>query len=768
MKTKSGQRPGGEPAGRPGMSLVEVVFTFAMVAGLLGVVMHFFLGTQKQSVNTEARFHSALLAQMVIERVKSQITQNPAFLKELTGGQPTWTSSGTVVDPSSAVAGAGAQLSPFFQFLFAKNGQDAYAPANRVSIAPATGTPASGPTAAEMASLIDNFKDYRVEVKLENDVDLEPPQPPTPSSLNELVKKLTVTVARATAMAAQGKDPNAFTLATRLTTPVESLSSTALDQLYKGFEGTSLDTAWEEFFLAVGDNPYFSDNYLGLDSKRLLADCYLILGTINTEAFLTEGSTVAGNVVLIESQPSQTINGWITLLSRQEYYRHPVFKRTLAKILSIKVKNQFDAFKKILPILQHLSDQHDSMAPRLDNIIAALNEAKQKIIQLNGQTMEAMNKYHAAEVKVADGKKKKDEAEALVAAAEAIIAATAPLYARAAQLKTEADSLKREADTLKRQADQMEATTPPLPQADIDTAKELARKKKEEADVKKQDADRKKEEADKKKEEGEKKKTEALEKKAAAEGAMAAAQAEMVSTMALIQQGMTDFVTVLKGRGEEFMKVVELVTVCKFLADFFAQPTYRAVVDRLLSYPVWFTQALDTMDQTLADHLAQADGATPLDQLMAAHALVETTKIRQLMKGVSDDAALARLQTVGGQYASRMAPLASYLRSGEVHDLTRLKARNGRFIQKLNVLRNLGDPQNPANLYGRVIQLYGANGKVTQFLNTYTQVASEIRLESGSILTELQRQVQTIRQQMAYISNATQEEILQAMSIIKK
>src|ERR1700704_5650280 len=109
---------------RSGFSLVEVIFAFAMLSGLLGVLMHFFLGSQKAAVGSEQKLNSALLAQMVLERVRSQVSQNPTFFKQLGMVNGSWSRTGTVVDPSVATPGAGTQISPFFEYLFLRDGAE--------------------------------------------------------------------------------------------------------------------------------------------------------------------------------------------------------------------------------------------------------------------------------------------------------------------------------------------------------------------------------------------------------------------------------------------------------------------------------------------------------------------------------------------------------------------------------------------------------------------------------------------------------------------
>jgi len=711
-----------------GLSLVEIVLTLAMVVGLLGVSLNYFTGSQRQAVIAEARFSAMTLAQMVIERMKSQLVQNPAFLRDLTGGVSPWSQTGTVVNPRDSAAGGRLQLSPFFASLFAQNQLDLYASANPVAIARGQSGGSQGLAKADVQNLVDSFRDYQVNVTIQDDVDLEPSRSGASSTLKEMIKRATVTVARSALVAARGVDPDAFTLTTRLATPTESLSSPALDELFRNFEGQSLESLWEEFFLGVTDNDFFQADYLTAESKRLLADCYIILGTINTEAYLTDGEVVAGSLLLTDRKPSQSINWWISFLSQDPYRKHPSFQRAILKMYGIRMKNQFDAYKKIVSVLQHLWKKHQEMLPRIVQISKMLMEAQSSIIQLDQKALSEMKNYSKAQTALKNSTQALQTADVQITkanqdlqSAQTLAAEADKMAAEATQLTTDAAAaMTKAAEEKKKQAAELQAAA----QAALDAANAA---------------------------------------KASAEKKIASAKAQSQESTTNLQGGMGSFVALLSEKGQALVSVYELVIVCKFMDDFFNEPGYKTVLNRLDKYPYWFGQALDASDEVLKDHLAARSGATPLDQMIAAQALVEITKIRQLFKGSRDLEALGRLNRLGDRYATTMEELSKYLKRSEVHDLDALKTRNAPFLAKLSTFKNLSAPNHPGNLFDAVVQLYRPGGRIDLFLTTYTKVAAEIHLGSNGVMSRMQRELQTMQGVTDYIGRATQDEIVKAM-----
>jgi hypothetical protein len=735
---------------RRALSLVEIVLVFAIVTTLVVVLLQAYAGTQKQSVRSESRFHATMLAQMVIERLRSTLAMNPAYFRFAGAGGASagpLVIEGTVVDRAVlSPAGGATALSPLLEHLFVRSSPDLYAPANRVSLSLAPADPAAAtnlagtaaPDRGQIQGLVDAFRDFHVAMRIEDDVDLEPAPDGSPTPLKESVKKVTVTVSRLSARDASGRDPGAVRVATRIVVPQESLSDPALDALLTNFEGSGLEAAWEEFFLSLGDNPYFSEQYLTLESKRLLADCYIILGTVNTEAFLTDGTldgrTLAGALVFTTSQPSQPLNGWVALLSRPEYYRVSVIKRAVARLIATRVKVQFDAFRKIQPVLQHLAGKHDDMLPQIDRIIAALTAARQQMLTLDSGILDGMKRYRENESKGNEATRKLEEAKRDAAA-------EAAAYDRdIARLLQEAERYEQDAQRL----------------ASSGASSEDVSKKREEASKKRREADKKRREKDEKAQESAGEQQELERKVAAAQQAQAAA-------LGGIQASMSSFAGVVAAQGANLVDILELVTRCKFIHDFFQASTYRAVIDRLEKYPVWFRTGMEQMERALVDHLAQADGPTPHDQVMTAQQLVEVTKIRQLEQDSADPAALARLTALGEQYRPRISELSRYLTRSEVHDFQALRSRNARFASRIEVMRNLGDPSNSANLYRRVVKLYESGGKIDEFIRIYTQVAQEVRLDSGSVLAQLGRQLTDASGRLTSLASTTQQDILNAM-----
>jgi type II secretory pathway pseudopilin PulG len=580
----------------PGFTFVEVLVTVAIVSAFLLVLGQLFFGTQRQAVGTEARFTAALLAQMVVERLKSELTLDPGLLRRLDpAGTGRWTASGRVAD-----AAAGARVSPFFEHLFARGGNDLYAPGNRLSVSP------------------EAFRDWQVDVVVTDD---EPPATAGANTqlLRELVKRVQVTVAR---------DTSSFTLHARLLAPVENLSMPALDRLFENFESTRLEAAYEEFYEAVADNPHFVPGGIDPAARDLLADCYIVLGAINTEAYLSDGQTIAGNTVLTTSRPTSALSTWVRTLSTPEYYQHSVFKKELAQINTMRVTTLFDAFKKISPVLKHLLDQQDEMLPRVQSIGEALTTSRDRIAALNAETMELIRAYRAARTTAADP---------------------------------------------------MQATT---------------------------------------------------------------AQVAMTGSLDQIRARVAAFAEITQRQGDELSTALELITVVKFLDDFFNRQTCRKVFDRLKEYPARFTGLLDEIERPLRDFLDQSDGPTPYERVIASQRFVEVTKLRQLDLGRADPPALSRIQRLAEATATTMRPLSTYLKTSDVHDYTALAARNARFLSALQEMKLL------ARRYDRVVRAYDAGGTIREMLVLYQTVRAEIELESGGVMAQIQSKIGTLGDQM--------------------
>jgi type II secretory pathway pseudopilin PulG len=722
-----------------GFTMVEIVFAFAMVSGTIAVLMNFFMGTQRQAVGSEAKLNATLAAQMVVERIRSQVTLNPAWFRQL-GGTGTWTSSGTVVDPAAAATGAGSALSPFFEHLFVLNGGDLYDPANRVSMPKPAGPPpadlASNPTDARRRSLIDSFRDFRVDVRSEDDVDLEPSTPAP--ALRELIKKVTVTVSRGSVIAAKGSDSGAVTLVTRIVTPQESLSNSALAKLNENFESFDVALLHEEFFAYPGvrESAFFSEEYLG-QYHTLLADCYIILGTVGTEKFIVSGGEPGFGQVVMDrpagEPPPKSLDAWILELRTPQYYQHAVFKRQVAKLERMRAGTIFDSFKKLQPALKHLSDGHKELEPKIDALTQMLKDTEQKLLTLNSETLDTIKEYKDAE-------KEKKSAEGALANKDTLMARADLFISQAATMKTSAEQILADAAAL----------------AASGTAQSIV-------DAKKAEGERKLEEAKKKKEDGEKLKKELEKAEVEMNATIAEETAKMQSAMAKLQNRLGSFATTLSEQSEELFARLQTVIVVKFLADFFANKPYLDLVDRVKLYPGKFDESMRGMYNSLKESHAQPEGPTPHERMLNALELVEAGKVRMLMGDAPDAALLTELKAIGDRQALRMRELSRYLKENEIHDINALQARNDRFVTKWRVMRDLGNGANPLNQYESVVKLYREGGKIREFLDVYTRVTKEIQLNSNSLLAQFNRQIQGVRGQLAYIGNATAEEILRAM-----
>lgn len=375
---------------RIGFTFVEVIVTMVIVTGFLLVASRLFFGSQRQAAGSEARFSAAVLAQVVAERLRSEVTLNPALLRSLVPPGGKYAVSGRVI-PAPPGATDGLPVVPFFEHIFARAASDLYAPENKTGISDSLNTVAALGTRS--AGVLDSFRDYKVDVTIEDD---EPSEGTNAQLLREMVKRITVKVERISTVAETGSDPAGFTLHTRVLASLENLSTPALDQLYENYESARLDSAYEEFYEQVADNPYFSSASLTPAARDLLADCYIVMGAINTEAYLSDGLTVSPNLVLTTAAPSMAMTTWVRELSKPEYYAKSVFKKEIARIHTARLTTLFDAFKKVSPVLKHLLDEQDSMLPKVESIKSSLLTAESTVLQLDAATMLLIDSYRTA------------------------------------------------------------------------------------------------------------------------------------------------------------------------------------------------------------------------------------------------------------------------------------------------------------------------------------------------------------------------------------
>lgn len=638
----------------PGFTLVEIVVAMAIVTGFVLVITQSFWGTQRQSMVTEARFTAAVLAQMAVERLKSEVLLNPTFLKTLDqgpGGRATL--SGRVADP-------GGRLSALFEHLFARGTSDLYAPENRTSIAPTMAALAALGRPASAKELAEAYRDWQVDVTISDD---EPPAAAGENAvlLKDLVKRVSVTVSRVSRASGGGQDPSAFTLHSRLLTPIENLTMPALDRLFENFERNRLEAAYEEFYEAVADNPYLQEGSIDPAARTLLADCYIVLGAINTEAYLSEGITIAGNTVLMTSRPSAALTSWVASMMASSLYQHSVFKKEVARIHGVRLTTLFDAFKKISPVLKDLLDKQDEIVPQVQSIRDAITACLAKIRDLDAQTLTLINAYKSS--------------------------------------KSTLDSLATQA------ADPTLTTTAA----------------------------------------------------SAIEAQRATAQASLDATIASIRAKLSDYSATIQKQSDDLVAAMQLITVVKFLSDFFSKTTYRAIFNRLRDYPARFTSMLDDMDRVLRDFIDQPKGPTPYERVIASQKLVEATKLRQLDRAGPEPGAIGKINQLADEYASTVRPLSIYLRTNEAHDYGVLASRNARFLSSLQDMKKM------ARQYERIVKSYDAGGAIKEMLALYDEAQKEISLESGGVMAQLQGSVQTLTNQMRLIDTASPEALLAAL-----
>lgn len=341
---------------RSGFTLTETLIAATILCILLVAVLDQLVVTQRQANSGEALLHSSVLAQLVVERVRANTSMNPRYLRDLTGGAPTWSFTGTVIDPASAVNPGGTlKLSPFFEFLLARDSADLCALPNKVPIAPLGAPTVTGIQPPEMGALVEAFRDYKVTVQIENDVDLDTPAAPT--AYIEAVKLVTVRVARTSVEVAAGEDPLAHTSTARLATPYESLSKAAFDLIANRFEGSTLEQRWTDFFGIAGTNPYITAPEVTLDGKKLLADAFLILAVANNEAMVIDQAPVAGSIVLGATPGANYIESYIAKFSAPGTIELSSSKKELAKLRARKAAVIFDGFKRSQLPMQHMCQE---------------------------------------------------------------------------------------------------------------------------------------------------------------------------------------------------------------------------------------------------------------------------------------------------------------------------------------------------------------------------------------------------------------------------
>lgn len=340
---------------RRGFTITEAVLAAALLGGITVAIMQTFAVTQRHATSAEAQLNSALLAQMVMERVRANIAQNPRWLRDVCDGQGKFAFTGTVVDPASATNAAGLQLSPFFTNLFTRATGDLSAPENAVSIKAETAATPTGMKPEELKALIDSYRDHRVAVTMADDVDLSAAGgPATPFA--QVVKRVTVTVSRNVVLANTGADPLAYTITTRVAVPSDSLSPQALELVARRFDGPDLPDQWLEFFYVASSNPWVSTR-LSLQMRRVVADVFLVLAAANNEALLIDGTPLPDSVVTDGNATAKFINPWIAELTDPAVIGFSSSKVELARLRSSKAAVIFDAFKRLRLPGAHLCDE---------------------------------------------------------------------------------------------------------------------------------------------------------------------------------------------------------------------------------------------------------------------------------------------------------------------------------------------------------------------------------------------------------------------------
>lgn len=337
---------------RRGFNLVEVLLATAFLAAVLTAGMQLFAVTQKQVSSSEALLHSGILAQMVVERIKSNVAMNPRWFRDVLGSKSSWTSRGSVVDPSLAVV-PGQTQSPFFTHLFSKGTTDLYDPINSASLTPPPRSATASVRDREIQSLFEAFRDYEVRVEIHDDLKLTPQDPAGTAAA--IVKRVKVGVSRLTITSAGKVDPLECVITARIPTPAESLSADELDTVASGFDGQPLERQWQEFLFFSAENPYVSSPQLGDDSRHVLADAFMVLAASNNEALQTEGRAAAGSNVVGAGTSADFLDAWIARMSGSIAVSSS--KRAVAKLQIRKTGVLMDSYRRMRLPLVHLVRQ---------------------------------------------------------------------------------------------------------------------------------------------------------------------------------------------------------------------------------------------------------------------------------------------------------------------------------------------------------------------------------------------------------------------------
>jgi hypothetical protein len=386
---------------RRAVTLVEILIAAALLATITMAMMQLLSVTQRQVGSSEALMNTAMISQLVIERIKGQVAMNPRWFRDTMGANAKWTSTGTAVDPAVAVNPKGLPLSPFAEHLFAREAAEVGAPANRVAITRATATSPTGLKSEELGSLVDLYRDVQITVEIAHDVDLTSP---TPTALAELVKRITVTIARASVAAAQGKDPLAFTVTARMPTPAESLSDAAYDQLCARFEPPTLEEQHEQYLEAAGQNKFITTGPLGDTADRILADAFLILAGANNEWMLLEGRCIPNSTVVDAKPGAEYLDTWIARLDGVKELSSS--KRELAHLRVRRASTVLGAFKRMRLPMEHFiaallppgpGAGKLPLIPRIKELKDRVDAMLRQVRTLRNQAQQAMNAYNGAD-----------------------------------------------------------------------------------------------------------------------------------------------------------------------------------------------------------------------------------------------------------------------------------------------------------------------------------------------------------------------------------
>jgi len=213
-------------SGRRGFTLMEALVAVAIAGTLCAALADLFLGTQHGAAMSEERFDAALLAHGAAERLRARVVSDPSSLRRAASAGP--------VAPGELLGAEWARLA-----------------------------------------------DYRVNVEVADDVDLEPAR--GEPQLAALVKKVTITVTRP-GFDAPGAAP-AARLVVRIATPPDSLDDGQLDALYRAHaEPWPLDRTWQMFYDTMGmqgDPNFTPQSPVRKDYQLMLGDALSVVATAN-------------------------------------------------------------------------------------------------------------------------------------------------------------------------------------------------------------------------------------------------------------------------------------------------------------------------------------------------------------------------------------------------------------------------------------------------------------------------------------------------------